>query len=38
MQMLKARLLMLKMEENREKAAGIRGEVKEIGWGSQIRS
>ena len=38
MQMLKARLLMLKMEENREKAAGIRGEVKEIGWGRQIRS
>ena len=38
MQMLKSRLLMLKMEENREKAAGIRGEVKEIGWGSQIRS
>ena len=38
MQMLKARLLMLKMEENREKAADIRGEVKEIGWGSQIRS
>ena len=29
---------MLKMEENREKAADIRGEVKEIGWGSQIRS
>ena len=25
-------------EENREKAADIRGEVKEIGWGSQIRS
>ena len=38
MQMLKARLLMLKIEENKEKAAGIRGEVKEIGWGSQIRS
>ena len=38
MQMLKARLLMLKMEENKEKAADIRGEVKEIGWGSQIRS
>ncbi len=38
MQMLKARLLMLKMEENRQKAAGIRGEVKDIGWGSQIRS
>ena len=38
MQMLKAKLYMKKMEENREKAAGIRGEVKEIGWGSQIRS
>ena len=38
MQMLKAKLLMLKMEENREKASDIRGEVKEIGWGSQIRS
>ncbi len=38
MQMLKAKLYMLKMEENREKASDIRGEVKEIGWGSQIRS
>lgn len=38
MQMLKAKLLMLKMEENKEKASDIRGEVKEIGWGSQIRS
>ena len=38
MQMLKAKLYMLKVEENREKASDIRGEVKEIGWGSQIRS
>ncbi len=38
MQMLKAKLYMLKLEENRQKAADIRGEVKEIGWGSQIRS
>lgn len=38
MQMLKAKLYMLKMEENREKADGIRGEVRDIAWGSQIRS
>jgi len=38
MQMLKAKLYMLKMEENREKAEGIRGEVRDIAWGSQIRS
>ena len=38
MQMLKAKLYMPKVEENREKASDIRGEVKEIGWGSQIRS
>ncbi len=38
MQMLKARLLLLKQQENAEKAAGIRGEVTEIGWGDQIRS
>ena len=38
MQMLKAKLYMLKQQENAAKAAGIRGEVKEIGWGSQIRS
>ena len=38
MQMLKAKLYMLKLEENEAKAAAIRGEVKEIGWGSQIRS
>ena len=38
MQMLKAKLFLLKQKENEEKAAGIRGEVKEIGWGSQIRS
>ena len=37
MQMLKARLLLLKQQENAEKAAGIRGEVTEIGWGNQIR-
>lgn len=38
MQMLKAKLYMLKQQENAEKEAGIRGEVKEIAWGSQIRS
>lgn len=38
MQMLKAKLYMLKQEENAEKLSGIRGDVKEIGWGSQIRS
>ncbi|MBS5646578.1 MAG: peptide chain release factor 2 [Lachnospiraceae bacterium] len=38
MQMLKAKLYLLKQQENAEKASGIRGEVKEIGWGNQIRS
>ena len=38
MQMLKAKLYLLKQQENMEKAAGIRGEVTEIGWGNQIRS
>ena len=38
MQMLKAKLYLLKQQENAEKVSGIRGEVKEIGWGSQIRS
>ena len=38
MQMLKSKLLMLREEENAEKMSDIRGEVTEIGWGSQIRS
>lgn len=38
MQMLKAKLFMLKQEENAEKLSDIRGDVKEIGWGNQIRS
>ncbi len=38
MQMLKAKLYLLKQQENAEKVSGIRGEVKEIGWGNQIRS
>jgi peptide chain release factor 2 len=38
MKMLKAKLYELKIQEQMEKMQGIRGEVKEIGWGSQIRS
>ena len=38
MQMLKSKLYLLKQQENQEKESGIRGEVKEIGWGNQIRS
>ena len=38
MQMLKAKLLMLQKEANAEKLSDIRGDVKEIGWGNQIRS
>ena len=38
MQMLKAKLYLLKQEENAAKAAGIRGDVTDIGWGNQIRS
>ena len=38
MQMLKAKLYLLKEQENAEKAAGLRGEVTEIGGGNQIRS
>ncbi len=38
MQMLKAKLYLLKEQEQAEKMSGIRGEVKEIGFGSQIRS
>ena len=38
MQMLKAKLYLLKKEENAEKLSDIRGDVKEIGWGNQIRS
>ena len=35
MQMLKAKLYFLKQQEKAEKLSGIRGETKEIGWGSQ---
>ena len=38
MQMLKAKLYMLKQEANAEKLSDIRGTVTEIGWGNQIRS
>ncbi len=38
MQMLKAKLYMLKQEEAAAKLSGIRGEVTDIGWGNQIRS
>ena len=38
MQMLKDKLYLLKQEANAEKLSDIRGEVKEIGWGNQIRS
>lgn len=36
--MLKARLLELRERENEEKMAEIKGEMKKIEWGSQIRS
>lgn len=38
MKMLRAKLLLLKQQENLDKLSDIRGEVKENGWGSQIRS
>ena len=38
MKMLKSKLYEMKMQEQQEKMTDIRGEIKEIGWGSQIRS
>ena len=38
MQMLKAKLYLLKKQEQEEKVSGIRGEVQDINFGSQIRS
>jgi peptide chain release factor 2 len=38
MQMLKAKLYILKQQEMADKVSDIRGEVKEIGFGNQIRS
>ena len=38
MKMLKAQLYLRAQKENEEKISGIRGEVSDNGWGSQIRS
>ncbi|MCR5337810.1 MAG: peptide chain release factor 2 [Lachnospiraceae bacterium] len=38
MQMLKAKLYMLKQEAHAEKLSDIQGQLKDIAWGSQIRS
>ncbi len=38
MKMLRAKLFEKEREEQMQKIDGIRGEKKEIGWGSQIRS
>lgn len=38
MQMLKAKLYLLKEQEAADKVSDIRGEIKEIGFGNQIRS
>lgn len=38
MQMLKAKLYLLKEQEQEDKVSDIRGEIKEIGFGNQIRS
>lgn len=38
MKMLKAQLYLKAQKENEEKISGIRGEVSDNGWGSQIRS
>ncbi|WP_204468054.1 peptide chain release factor 2 [Shouchella xiaoxiensis] len=38
MKMMKAKLYQLQIEEKEKELAEIRGEQKEIGWGSQIRS
>ena len=38
MQMLKAKLQLMKEQEQAEKVSDIRGEVKDIGFGNQIRS
>jgi peptide chain release factor 2 len=38
MQMLKAKLYMMKQEENAQKSSDIRGDVKDINFGNQIRS
>src|SRR5690625_1857528 len=38
MKMLKSKLYQLEIEKQQEELAKVRGEQKEIGWGSQIRS
>ena len=38
MRMLKSKLLDLKERENKEKISELKGEQKDIAWGSQIRS
>jgi peptide chain release factor 2 len=38
MKMLKAKLLLMRIEEQRKKVENIQGEQKKIEWGSQIRS
>lgn len=38
MKMLKSKLYQLEIEKQQQELAAIRGEQKEIGWGSQIRS
>lgn len=38
MKMLKSKLYQLEVEKHEQEIASIRGEQKEIGWGSQIRS
>ena len=38
MQMLKAKLYLIKQQEQADKVSDLRGEIKEIGFGSQIRS
>lgn len=38
MQMLKAKLYLLKQQENADKLSDIRGEITDIAWGNQIRS
>jgi peptide chain release factor 2 len=38
MQILKSRLYELELKKKEEELAKVRGEKKDIGWGSQIRS
>ena len=38
MKMLKSKLYQLELEKQQEEISKLKGEQKEIGWGSQIRS